>query len=522
MNKRQVITLWVIAAVLGLAVITLKLAQTRSTDSATNRSIGDSLFGKFPATDATTIEIKGAAQTITLNKKDGAWTIAERDDYPANTNYVNSFLRDLAELKVTQALEAGPSFAPRFGLDPDASSAEKHGLIATFKDPSGKQIAKIGLGKSIEQKSSSANPMMMGGGTVGRYIRNFDDDSGFYAVNELFPSVSDEASRWLVSDFFSPEKITSVSLTDDATGKLAWKLTRKDEQAEFDIENAASDETVNTETANPLKSLFSYARFDDVVPAEEVENRAAKEGRQTVVIETAEGFTYTIGLIPEKETEDGEKPDTCLMTVDVEATLPTERNKPEGESEEAAKTADEAFAARLKQLTEKLESEKKLAGRTFVVSETTVAPVLKQRADLITKAEAPEQGESPQETGSVHTTPGGIVHTPPVKAPAPGKPVAAVTPPIAVPALPKEEETEEEITVPEPPLPDFETHAAKLPEKTDPPAQPATDQTPTETKTPEQTAAESKKAALRKISEMAREIDEEKQQIIPKKPQPAE
>jgi hypothetical protein len=72
-------------------------------------------------------------------------------------------------------------------------------------------------------------------------------------------------------------------------------------------------------------------------------------------------------------------------------------------------------------LTAKLEKEKSLAGRTFLVSKTTVEPLLKQRSELITSADSAENDPS---KGSVQELPGGIVTTPPVE---------ATTPPLAVP-----------------------------------------------------------------------------------------
>jgi hypothetical protein len=82
MNKRQVIILWAIALVLGLAVAAVKLTQKDATQSATNRAPGETLFEKFPATDITSVAITGAEGTVTLTRKDGKWVVAEREDYP--------------------------------------------------------------------------------------------------------------------------------------------------------------------------------------------------------------------------------------------------------------------------------------------------------------------------------------------------------------------------------------------------------------------------------------------------------
>lgn len=419
MNKRQVIILWVIAIALGAAVTAVKLTQKDPSKSATHRAPGQTLFESFPGSDVTTVEIQGAAESVTLTKKDGTWTIVERDDYPANASSVNEFMRTLSELKVTRGMEAGPSFAPRFGMDESSSNPAERGLSATFKDASGKPLAKVSLGKNIE---SGADPGPMGGATsVGRYIRNHADESGFYAISEMFPAVSTEPARWLADDFISPEKIKAISLSQKDKSDTAWKLTRETEEAEFKLEGAAPTEVLDTTATSPLKSLFSYARFDDVVPAAKITERSAAEGKRNAMIETFEGFTYSLTITPEKGADD-----KLLMTVTVAAELPKERKKEQGEKPEDAKAKDEAFSQRVKTLTEKLDKAKLFAGRTFEVSKSTIDPLLKERAQLITApTPAPAAGTG---NGLMQQLPGGLIASPPSRS-------TATTPPIAVPPM---------------------------------------------------------------------------------------
>ncbi|MEI8038320.1 MAG: DUF4340 domain-containing protein, partial [Verrucomicrobiota bacterium] len=339
MNKRQVIIFWVIAIVLGGAVTAVKLAQQQTTQSATQRAPGQTLLVSFPAGEIAAVEIQGAAGSVSLVKNAGKWTVAQRDGYPANATYVNEFLRTLGELKVTRGMEAGPSFAPRFGMDESSSQAAERGLTASFKDASGKEIAKVSLGKSIE---SSAAPSPMGGNNaVGRYVRNHADASGFYAVNEMFPSVSAEVVRWLADDFISPEKIQAITLSQAGKEDPAWTLSRESEDAEFKLEGAAAGETLDTTVAAPLKSLFSYARFEDVIPSDQAAARADAAGLRQVVIRTVEGFTYHLTLTPAKGSatpptagQPAAAAGNYFLTVAVDAQLPKERKKQAGEKPE--------------------------------------------------------------------------------------------------------------------------------------------------------------------------------------------
>jgi hypothetical protein len=415
MKKKQVLTLSAIAIVLGSALVIVKQTQKNSGPAAiTSRAAGDTLFASFPATEIANIEITGADGSVTLVKKDGKWTVAQRENYPANSVNVNEFIRTLAELKITRSLEAGPSFAPRFGMDEASTKPEDRGLTATFKDASGKELAKVSLGKNIEG-SQDASPM--GAMPVGRYIRNHADESGFYAVNEMFFSVSADVTRWLAEEFIAPDKIKSVSLSQKGSEAVAWKLVRDAENAEFRLEGLKLGEALSSENVAPIKSLFSFARFEDVVTTAAAGERADAAGKRNAIIETFDGFIYKLTITPLKPGTGpaSSAPDNQLVTVSVSANLPTERVKPEGEKPEEAKAKDEKFAARLKALNEKLTKEQSLAGRTFELSKNTLDALLKERETLVKKAE-PTPAQSP------------------APAPAPGtKALEAVTQPIEAP-----------------------------------------------------------------------------------------
>ena len=382
MNKRQVIILSSIAAVLAAAVAIVKFSQKDVSQAQTQRSPGQTLFEAFPASDVANIDISGATGSVTLQKANDSWVVTNRDNYPANVQGILDFLRTVEELKITQAIEAGPSFAPRFGMDEKASDAASRGITATLKNADGKELATISLGKNIEQ-TGQASPMGGGPMTVGRYIRNHADESAFYASSELFPSVSDEAPRWLKDEFISPEKIQTITLTKKDSKDVEWSLTRDTEEAEFKLVGAAADEVANSTNTGPLKALFSYARFDDVVPAVQVKSRLAESGTRSATLVTFEGFTYNVEITPAVNSAG-----QFLMKVSVNAELPTERKKAEGETAADAKTKDEAFAKRLKTLQDKLSKAKSFEGRVFEINPSTVEGLLKERKDMVTKATA--------------------------------------------------------------------------------------------------------------------------------------
>lgn len=432
MNKRQVFLLWVIAIALGAAIAYLKFGRKQAVAEHTARLPGQTLFEAFPAAQIAAIEVRGVGdKVVNLAKKDGKWTVAERDGYPANTSTVNGLLRTIEELKVTQGTQAGPSFLPRFGLDETATTLEKRGYTLTFKDAAGKDLAKVSLD---QRKDEEGNPMSPfgGGGPSGRFVRNHADETGVYRVGETFSTVSEDPKRWLAEDFVQVEKIKAISVTQPDKPDLAWKLTRDTEEGAFVLDGAAATEKLDTTATDPLKTLFSYSRIDDVIPAAKLAERVQTEGKRTATLETFEGFTYTITFTPLKPSAapppaaDPNNPapppaETFAVTVDVKAELPKERKKEADEKPEDAKAKDTAFDERKKTLSERLAKEQALAGRTFELAKYTLEALLKDRAALIKKEETPAPGATPA----------------PTPAPATTGPIEAVTPPIAVPPLPE-------------------------------------------------------------------------------------
>lgn len=421
MKSRTVIILWIFALILAASVYIIRTSGGSESANATDRSPGETFLPDFPAGKASTIHIESVDQEVTLEQKDGTWTVKDRDNFPANVRNINDLLRTLSEIKVTQGIEAGLSFAPRFGMDGNSSDPETHGLTATIKDSSAKELATVSFGKNLDVNSSSP----FGGGSTGRFVRNHADESGFYAVSELFGILSADPKDWLADNFFKVERIQTITLSKPGSDDNEWTLTREDENADFNFTEAFPGVRIDPAAVTPLKSLFSYARFDDVVPASEVEKRSTPDQLQKVKITTFEGLVYDITLQPAKSLEtpeEGEQPpseETFLMTVDITGDVPGERKKTEGETEDAAIAADQAFKERRDALLQTIEETKKIEGRTFEVSRFTVDALLKGRAELMDKGNGPGNAQNPPSGPTSLIPPEGIRR--PAEQPAPAE-----------------------------------------------------------------------------------------------------
>ena len=145
-----------------------------------------------------------------------------------------------------------------------------------------------------DSRVAAENPASPNGGASnGRYVRNHKDkdNNSIYRVSEAFTSLSEEPKRWLADGFIQIEKIKAISVTQPDKTDVAWKLSRDTEDAPFSLAGAAPTETLDATATDPLKSLFSYARFDDVIIASKAAERIQPTGKRCATIETVEGLS---------------------------------------------------------------------------------------------------------------------------------------------------------------------------------------------------------------------------------------
>lgn len=415
MKTKTLFTLYAIAIALAVGVFIAKLVQNAEEDSSTQFTRGYKPFENLSPGEIAEIHLKGADNATTIKIADGKWVVAERENYPVNLDSLQSLIRKMKDLTVAQALEAGESFNPRFGMDEKSSDPDTHGSVLTLKTADGKEITRMNIGKEIASASQDPMAAMMGGGNTasGKYVRLKPDPDSVYVVNDALSEAKTHPKDWLVKDFIKVQNITSVSLSPEGKpGQTAWKVSRANSTGDFTVEGGIpAGKELNTGTVNPLKNILGYPNFEDVVSAEAAKGLQGNAKSRRAIITTADGFTYTLDIAP-KEAKGTEK---YLMKVEVSAQLKTERDKPAEESEEAAKTAEEAFQAALKANQEKLAQEQALKGRVFEVTSYTVQALLKSKDDLLQDKAAPAAaGGAP--AGAPSFNPGSVT-TPPFQIP---------------------------------------------------------------------------------------------------------
>ena len=383
MNRKQLTLLIVVAAVLGgLGWVAYEKQNKAYTEST--QKMGGKVLPGFPLNDVEQLTIKQKSGELHLAKKDDAWVVKERSDYPANFNNISDLIRKFWELKVAKPVKVGPSRLPVLELvAPDKGP----GTLVEFKDKSGKTINAVLLGAKSMKESGGDSPFGGGSFPDGRYVMVGSDIQTVSLVTEAFSNVEAKPEDWLNKEWFKVEKLKSVSVTTtNATNN--WKLSRESETGEWKLAEAKAGELLDNGKSSGATSALSYPSFNDLA-TNSAPDATGMDKAIVAKLETFDGFTYT-AKVGGKSGEDNH-----YFQIAVAGSFPKERTPGKDEKPEDKEKLDKEFKDSLAKLEEKLKKDKAFEKWTYVVSKWTVDAFLKERKDLLAeKKEEPKPEET--------------------------------------------------------------------------------------------------------------------------------
>lgn len=425
--KKSLILIVILAALVGVAVVTKKQKEARLSEIARRGVQTRELL--LPSLDVNAIkavQVKSKDHEANLRQTENGWVVMERDNYPADFDKLSRALMELRETKIAGKQIVGRSgWADAQVLEPAEDVTEGTGTLVKLTDDKGGELASFVLGSEVEV--SGANTSQFGRSSQ-RLVRIPQDEDTLWMVADNFSRFQARPEDWLDKSFISVQDMKTLSVTPPKA-EDAWKVSRPGKDiTEYALEEAKAGEELDS-TKLALSSLLTSGGFNDVKPqaaAKDLFKEASK-----VEITTFDGFTYDIQVA--KQSQDGA--DKFFMTVAVKADLPKERTPQADENEEDKKRLDEDFKATQDRLKEKLEKEQKLSGWVFEVAEYTVNNLLKTRADVVKVAEPESEPEAPPAPESAAAAPMPAT-APGDEAPAPAAPAEPA--PASEPAAPAE------------------------------------------------------------------------------------
>jgi hypothetical protein len=337
LNARVAAILVVLLAVLGGAALLYRHEEVgRRPDNVS--TLGRALFKDLKAADIASIRIVEPKATLTVQRKDERWVIAERGDFPADLAKVREFVLKVIGLKAGQSEPLGEKDRARLNLDASGTRVE-------FKAADGKDLGVFTVGRKYFKREVD-NP----GKAIpdGRFIGLPDEAGTAYLVGDPITQATAKSAEWIDRDAFKVEKVKTLEVRYPAGD--GWRIERAGDSAEWKLAGAKPGEKLDISRANAASYSLQLLELADV---------AAKDAGDTgldkpvaVDATTLDGLSYAIKV-------------GKLVGENYPVTF-TSSGTPKAEDQ----------AAR----------EKLLAQHVLLIPKSKLEDTLKQRADLLEKS----------------------------------------------------------------------------------------------------------------------------------------
>lgn len=151
MNSKQLKLLIIIFVCIGAIGALLVVQNNQSWDQG-EQSIGGKVMPDFPMNDVVKVSVENKDGTVTLNKVEDTWRVADRGNYAADFAKIRELLLSVADVKVLRPMQVGESQLGRLELlTPD--KGDKSGTLLSFFGENDKVLGTLLLGKQSMKRS---------------------------------------------------------------------------------------------------------------------------------------------------------------------------------------------------------------------------------------------------------------------------------------------------------------------------------------------------------------------------------
>ena len=264
MNKPMFVALLLALVLGGLAwkISVDKAPQTEVTHSALYLGLIDKL------NDVTRIELRSAKSAATLNRNNEQWSVANRDNFPAEGKAVKRLLLQLADLEIVEAKTSLSDNYGRIGVaEPGDGSDSLQVELYGAKD---KQLLAVIVGKIRD-----------GGQKKQRYVRRVGEQQS-WLVNGTVDGTADPIT-WLDARIADVDtaRVRRVEITPHEGPAVVIEKARPQDNF-FDLQNVPSGRVTRSKSlVSSLGALLLDLRFNSVASA--VRHAEVKPLRRAIV-----------------------------------------------------------------------------------------------------------------------------------------------------------------------------------------------------------------------------------------------
>jgi hypothetical protein len=279
MKARVVAVLVVLLAVLGGgALLYQHQERTRRPDNV--GTLGRSLFKDLQAADIAAIRITVPNATLTLERKDDRWVIAERGEFPADVSKVREFVLKVIGLKVGQSEPLGEKDRARLNLDASGTRVE-------FLGAEGKPLGSLLVGRRYFKREVE-NPEKAT--ADGRFIALPAEAGTAYLVGDPLTQATVKTAEWIDRSSFQVEKVKMLQVRHPEGD--AWRIERAVDNAEWRLAGAKPGEKLDISRANAASYSLQLLELADIAPKDAKDT--GLENPIAVDATTLEGASYAI------------------------------------------------------------------------------------------------------------------------------------------------------------------------------------------------------------------------------------
>jgi len=228
MKRKSLILLVVVLLIMAIGFCYISGSNTSVTEDR-----GKYLFGDIKAEDIGKIEIVQGSESLSLERKNGIWSLPAKHFYPADFSKVQSFVLKLLDQRLTQEVTANSERFRQLGVDEESVLQGRTKI--TLSNAASESMGSVYLGESRKEKSNTGVPT-----PSGQYVRNAAD-STVYLVSPPISAVTAVAD-WLnssISDVLR-SRVYSVEQFElkDGQQTLDFEIVRADGEADSTSGNA--------------------------------------------------------------------------------------------------------------------------------------------------------------------------------------------------------------------------------------------------------------------------------------------
>ncbi len=354
MSNKNLFILAVVTAVLVLlAVVQSQLSDDTTIETGTPSYV---LQG-FDPDNIAKIIVGSGDDAITLQRKGGQFVVANKANYPADTEAVNGMLTQVLDLQSREMYTDNPDNFDELGVTEEKASS----MVRFMKgDPNAPLLAGLIVGKSQE----------LGQGT---YIRLLPDDK-VYICNKS-PYIPSSVSGYYEQELVSVEEDDIASVTVKGPD-AQYTLKKAEDGGDVVLENMPANRTLKQSDADRVFSALTSLRCEDVQ-----QGGAGLTFNRQYVCRLENETVYTINIAQQDE--------ETYVTVQAKYTGEMPTKSAEVESDEALKEKEAKLLAA--EAAEKLATRHR--GWVYKLTEWKAKTLVKPLDDLLEDEEEPEEAE---------------------------------------------------------------------------------------------------------------------------------